>query len=89
MTPWALGCYNQALLVAQVSAGLVHPRFPGCWNLTVPPGFGEALLGEALECAVRGHSRPAEKERHHGTDSRLPARASGRTPPHSHFVWNA
>jgi hypothetical protein len=57
MTPLSFGCYNQEELVDQVVRGLLHPRFPSCWNVVVPPSFGEDLLGSALERALRADPR--------------------------------
>jgi hypothetical protein len=56
MTPHLIGCHNQQNLIEEVLSGLLHPRFSCCYNLIVPPGFGEALLVEGLERGLREHA---------------------------------
>lgn len=42
-------------LVERIVHGLLHPESPVCYNLVVPPGFGEDRLAEVLAAKLKNH----------------------------------
>src|SRR5262249_25055156 len=47
---------DQGRLVEQVTSDLVGPH-PSCWDLVLPPGFGEERFARALERRLRADPR--------------------------------
>jgi len=52
----AIDFHDQAGLVQRLGENLVGPH-PSCWDVVLPPGFGEERFAQQLEEFLRGHSR--------------------------------
>lgn len=51
-----IGFERQDALVKEVTASVLDPDNPTCWNIVIPPGFGEDEFCEALVADLSSHS---------------------------------
>jgi hypothetical protein len=50
-----IGFKDQDKLVEEITAGVLHPDYPTCWNVVIPPGFGEDVFCRQLVDKLTGH----------------------------------
>jgi len=50
-----IGFKDQDKLIEEITIGVLHPDYPTCWNVVIPPGFGEDRFCKQLLDSLAGY----------------------------------